>query len=272
MSAGAVVPTGTTKFVDSESNPNQAVCPPAAVAAAAAAAAAAMIWRDPVPVCVDPQTLLNKYNTRRRQRQPASPPLSFTTTQTTTSPITPLVLLPSYPRSGNTLLRTYLEELLLAPTGSDTRPDRNLSLRLSGQMPHEPTSSSGRGFVGEGVTSGVRVVKTHYPERSGWGKMQIPTCSKIILLVRNPFDTIDSYFNLCLTNSHSESLHQNVYEHFEEFFDRFKIAEVGVWAKFNEFWMSKRRGGGGLLGGGVGGGGGGGEGGGGGGGLHGRAF
>lgn len=45
----------------------------------------------------------------------------------------------------------------------------------------------------------VRVVKTHFPERSGLRPFE---CDKAILLVRNPFDAIDSYFNMALTNTH----------------------------------------------------------------------
>jgi len=38
-----------------------------------------------------------------------------------------VVLLASYPRSGNTLLRTLIERTTSIVTGSDTRPDRTLS-------------------------------------------------------------------------------------------------------------------------------------------------
>lgn len=47
----------------------------------------------------------------------------------------------------------------------------------------------------------VRVVKTHYPERLG---LRPFGGSKVILLVRNPFDAIDSYFNMALTNTHDQ--------------------------------------------------------------------
>lgn len=47
----------------------------------------------------------------------------------------------------------------------------------------------------------VRVVKTHYPERLGFRPFE---GSKAILLVRNPFDAIDSYFNMALTNTHDQ--------------------------------------------------------------------
>lgn len=39
-----------------------------------------------------------------------------------------IILLSSYPRSGNTLMRTLLERITSTVTGSDTRPDRTLSI------------------------------------------------------------------------------------------------------------------------------------------------
>lgn len=47
----------------------------------------------------------------------------------------------------------------------------------------------------------VRVVKTHYPERMGYRTFE---GKKAILLVRNPFDAINSYFNMALTNTHDK--------------------------------------------------------------------
>jgi hypothetical protein len=41
---------------------------------------------------------------------------------------TGITLLSSYPRSGNTLMRTLLERITSSVTGSDTRPDRSLSI------------------------------------------------------------------------------------------------------------------------------------------------
>lgn len=57
----------------------------------------------------------------------------------------------------------------------------------------------------------VKIVKSHWPERQGWCPVKV---NRIILLVRNPFDAIDSYFNMCLTNTHHLSLSENVYEQF----------------------------------------------------------
>lgn len=47
----------------------------------------------------------------------------------------------------------------------------------------------------------VQVVKTHYPERTGLRPFE---GDKAILLVRNPFDAVDSYFNMALTNTHDQ--------------------------------------------------------------------
>ena len=41
------------------------------------------------------------------------------------------VVLASYPRSGNSLLRSLLEQVTGITTGSDTRPDRKLSAALA---------------------------------------------------------------------------------------------------------------------------------------------
>eukprot|EP00752_Nemacystus_decipiens_P006317 g5696.t1 len=134
-------------------------------------------------------------------------------------------VLASYPRSGNSLLRRLLEEVTGTITGSDTRPDRTLSRSLSVF-----------GMQGEGVVDHrVRVVKTHYPERLGFRPFE---GSKVILLVRNPFDAIDSYFNMALTNTHDQSLHDCVYDEFREFWDGLVRNEIKVWERFHVFWLS----------------------------------
>eukprot|EP00797_Seminavis_robusta_P013081 Sro2019_g311270.1 WSC domain containing (237) ;mRNA; r:2-827 len=105
-----------------------------------------------------------------------------------------VTLLLSYPRSGNTLLRTLLERTTGIVTGSDTRPDRTLSKALA----------EAHNLVGEGVTHRTKTcfVKTHWPERTGW---KIVTGHRAVMLVRNPFDAMDSYWNLNVTNTHTET-------------------------------------------------------------------
>jgi hypothetical protein len=137
-------------------------------------------------------------------------------------------VLASYPRSGNTLLRTLLERTTGILTGSDTRPDRTLSKALS-------TLHS---LVGEGITSHPRtpVIKTHFPERRGY---MMYNASRIILLVRNPYDAIDSYWNMCCTNTHTESVSEEVYDRYREKFQGLAFAEMETWVRFLKYWMLK---------------------------------
>ncbi|CAM9664141.1 unnamed protein product [Chrysoparadoxa australica] len=143
------------------------------------------------------------------------------------------VVLASYPRSGNTLLRRLLEEATGIITGSDTRPNRTLSRSLIAG-----------GMQGEGVVDErVIVVKTHFPERSGYRPYE---ASRVVLLVRNPFDAIDSYFNMAMTNTHEKSLHPQNYERFSEVWEGMLANETRVWQRFHSYWLDKAQGEGSL--------------------------
>ncbi|TMW66065.1 hypothetical protein Poli38472_003830 [Pythium oligandrum] len=132
----------------------------------------------------------------------------------------------SYPRSGNSLMRGLLEKVTGVYTGCDTRPDRTLSQQLQEF-----------GMKGEGIVDdSVWFVKTHFPERVGWKSFNI---QKAILVVRNPWDAIDSYFNMTLTNSHNKSLHESQYERFADRWDGMLRNEIEVWMKFHRYWTSK---------------------------------
>ena len=209
----------------------------------------------------DPETLLDRLNSRRlrqrcRQRrtdvQPLPAPYMHNKSTSELSmlewksqtPLRPVnmellrfldnteddwggvTLLASYPRSGNTLLRTLLERVTGVVTGADTRPDRPLSKALAVQ----------HNLVGEGVTKRVRVVKTHYPERQGY---PIHEGHRAIMLVRNPYDAIDSYWNFNLTNTHTETVTDEVYARFSEMFDNLAVNELGTWLRFHFFWWRR---------------------------------
>jgi hypothetical protein len=65
------------------------------------------------------------------------------------------VVMTSYPRSGNTLLRAMLEKVMGLVTGSDC----NINLKLNQELME-------MGLAGEGlVDKKVWIVKTHFPER-----------------------------------------------------------------------------------------------------------
>ena len=98
------------------------------------------------------------------------------------------------------ILQSLLERITNIVTGSDTRPDRTLSKALA--VKHD--------LVGEGITNHKRapIIKTHFPERRGY---MMYNATRIILLVRNPYDAIDSYWNMCCTNTHIRIVLQRKY-------------------------------------------------------------
>ena len=164
-----------------------------------------------------------------------------------------IVLLASYPRSGNTLLRTLLERSTSFVTGSDTRPDRTLSKSLAMQY-----DLVGEGLVGKANDAGmnkqrkqsssahlqnllqtaydpsISIVKTHFPERKGWKPVH---SSRVLLLIRNPYDSIDSYWNLCCTNTHTTSLDESVYKKYASKFESLSRHEIQIWCDFHYYWL-----------------------------------
>lgn len=138
-------------------------------------------------------------------------------------------VLVSYPRSGNSLLRTLLERTTGVVTGSDTRPDRALSRELA-EM---------HNLVGEGVTlpTAVAFVKSHWPERAG---NTVLTAKRTVLLVRNPFDAIDSYWNMNATKTHTHTVTNAVYERFHDKFQALVLNEINIWLRFHEYWLQEQ--------------------------------
>lgn len=194
------------------------------------------------PTEPDVPTLIDRYNTKRLRNQKIPPncttiELALQEAATAKGPLRLRrlqllkmsshhypILLVSYPRSGNTWMRLMLEALIGCVTGSDSRPDRSLSRQLRRQL-------SGEGRVD------TPIVKTHWPERTG----HVPfTANKAILLLRNPYDAIDSYWNMNATCSHSAKLHDSVYSQFTEKFDRLGRNEIEIWMKFHDYWMNSR--------------------------------
>ncbi len=107
------------------------------------------------------------------------------------------ILLVSYPRSGNSYVRKILELKTGIVTGSDSRPNRSLAASLLKF-----------GYCGEGIyDQSVWVVKSHYPERLGFIRFPV---HRVILVVRNPFDAIESYFHMGMTNTHDKVLSDEV--------------------------------------------------------------
>lgn len=139
--------------------------------------------------------------------------------------LTGTTLLASYPRSGNTLLRGLLESVTGCVTGSDTRPDRPLSMALADH----------HGLVGEGVVTcnTVPLTKTHWPERVGCQRYDV---SRVVLLVRNPFDAFDSYWHLNLTNTHTSKVTDDVTHQHGAFYRDMVRNEMKVWSAFLDYY------------------------------------
>jgi len=60
---------------------------------------------------------------------------------------------------------------------------------------------------------------------------------RIILLVRNPYDAIDSYWNMCCTNTHTESVVEEVYDLYRDKFRGLALSEMGTWVRFIKYWL-----------------------------------
>ncbi|KAG7356331.1 sulfotransferase family protein [Nitzschia inconspicua] len=132
-----------------------------------------------------------------------------------------VAVLASYPRSGNSLLRTLYERTCLRVTGSDMR---------GGLEKHD--------LVGEAATQTncVQFVKTHYPERMGTPPFRV---NRAVLLVRNPYDALESYFNLMTTNTHTTSLNAEERKKHEKIFAEMAKKEILVWRDFHEYWLQQ---------------------------------
>ena len=127
------------------------------------------------------------------------------------------IAIASYPRSGNTLIRKIIERITKTLTGSDARPDRLLVKQLIDL-----------GMKGEGVVDDtVWCVKTHFPERLGYVKLN---AHRAIVLVRNPFDAIMSSFHLLLTEKHDgvvadEKFRDNYLTLFEDYYNEVRYGK-----------------------------------------------
>ena len=135
------------------------------------------------------------------------------------------VALVSYPRSGNSYLRSLLERQTGVITGSDNRTNRTLSASLLES-----------GFLGEGVVDeSVWIVKSHFPERLGY--LKFPS-HRVILLVRNPFDAILSYFHMAFTNTHNQRLSPAAFASLQHIWHDFIEKELHVWCSFYSYWLA----------------------------------
>ena len=133
----------------------------------------------------------------------------------------------SYPRSGNTLLRSYLEKIMGLCTGSDTDLSHLLNKALLDA-----------GLGGEGIVDKrVWLIKTHYPDRYGGTKFG---AERAILLVRNPLDCVISFFNLLGSRSHDLSIAEDTFVRLSNTWRQFTHQEFVVWKDFYDWWLASK--------------------------------
>jgi hypothetical protein len=130
-------------------------------------------------------------------------------------------VLASYPRSGNSLMRTLYEHTTLRVTGSDMQ---------GGLAKHD--------LVGECAVDAkfVQFVKTHFPERQGNPQFR---ASRVVLLVRNPFDAIESYFNLMMTGKHTDTITPAIRAKTVKYWEEYVLKEIKVWKLFHAWWLDQ---------------------------------
>eukprot|EP00349_Pseudokeronopsis_sp_Brazil_P000937 CAMPEP_0202960718 /NCGR_PEP_ID=MMETSP1396-20130829/4872_1 /ASSEMBLY_ACC=CAM_ASM_000872 /TAXON_ID= /ORGANISM="Pseudokeronopsis sp., Strain Brazil" /LENGTH=110 /DNA_ID=CAMNT_0049680119 /DNA_START=92 /DNA_END=424 /DNA_ORIENTATION=- len=63
----------------------------------------------------------------------------------------------------------------------------------------------------------VEYIETHFPYYCAGSS----TAYKSLVLVRNPFDVIDSYFNLSMTCTHARAMHDDEYARYADLHDSF---------------------------------------------------
>ena len=137
------------------------------------------------------------------------------------------VCMTSYPRSGNTLLRAYLEKIMGLASGSDS----NIAMKLNKDLMK-------MGLPGESlVDKRVMVVKTHYPDC--WGNKMF-YADRAILLLRNPVDCITSHYHMVMTGTHNLSISDEDINDHPQMFSEFVQTEAGVWRDFHDYWLKAK--------------------------------
>jgi hypothetical protein len=82
----------------------------------------------------------------------------------------------------------------------------------------------------------VQFVKTHFPERQGNPQFK---ASRVVLLVRNPFDAIESYFNLMMTGKHTDTITPEIRAKTVKYWEEYVLKEIKVWKLFHAWWLDQ---------------------------------
>ena len=113
----------------------------------------------------------------------------------------------SFPRSGNTFLRRYIERITGVYTGADMCIDHTFHEAMMGLL--------GQNIVGD--SNRVWITKTHKPQDIPNSKSF--SASRMIVIARNPIDVFPSFAGLINLNSHSLEPEQQYHVDFPKFWD-----------------------------------------------------
>lgn len=136
----------------------------------------------------------------------------------------------SFPRSGNTMMRGIIENSFNIFTGDDMIIPKN----------HESDESILEA-LGIGKSNNLKrtfFIKTHYPNFV-FKKNEFLT-QGAILMVRNPFDAFDSYFELISNESHDKKYSEidRKSKDIMDKFDEFIIWVTQQYQVFHNYWIS----------------------------------
>ena len=133
-------------------------------------------------------------------------------------------VLACYQRSGSTLLRRYIENI----TGIFTGSDGDVHTKLDKQL--KDSGLEGESILGHKVW----IAQTNFPEETGNSRT---TVNKSIVLVRNPCDSIYSFFNMLAKKDINEKLTKAEFDELTSEWEDFVDQEIKVWRDFYQYWV-----------------------------------
>jgi hypothetical protein len=134
----------------------------------------------------------------------------------------------SFPRSGNTMIRTIYENTTLTYTGDDMI------------VKYDDQSETQLNFYDLGTHNTIKntfLIKTHYPNFAF--KPNEFKAQGAIFLIRNPFDAFDSFFEMTRTDSHCKKLSDDARKDpkVESKFQEFINWIMHQYSEYHEYWI-----------------------------------
>jgi len=135
----------------------------------------------------------------------------------------PLIILASYPRSGNSMTRALLQYATGIYTGAVYKSQDLLR----------------GGFKGEGTYSKEKVIffKDHFPSVSK--SLRSNKHDAVYYIGRNPFDVCFSYWTYRKTGSQNETLTPEQFKEKEQDWKKFSIQCIEGWIRHYHYWKTQ---------------------------------